>query len=100
MVTDAKRAKLFHKMLFLLQFTHKYTERKKSVKGTSGPPSQVSVSEIAAPYPLQGRRLLRLMPFQAKLHLFGNVDLEQTNLFDHDLNASQTRKENNPRTDP
>ena len=48
-----KKAKLFHEMLFLLQFTHKYTEKKKSVKNTSGPPpSQVSISEIAAPYPL------------------------------------------------
>ena len=58
MVTNArlhgkfqKKVKLFHEMLFLLQFSYKYTVRKKSVNGTSGPP-QVSVSEIAAPYPL------------------------------------------------
>ena len=47
----SKKSKLFHEMLFLLQFSYKYTVRKKSVNGTSGP-SQVSVSEIAAPYPL------------------------------------------------
>ena len=45
MVTDArlhrksqKKAKLFHETLFLLQFSYKYTVRKKSVNGTSGPP--------------------------------------------------------------
>ena len=45
MVTDArlhgksqKKAKLFHEMLFLLQFSHKYTVRKKSVNDTSAPP--------------------------------------------------------------
>ena len=36
-------------MLFLLQFSHKYTVRKKLVNGTSAPlPSE----EITAPYPL------------------------------------------------
>ena len=44
MVTDArlhrksqKKAKLFHEMLFLLQFPYKYTVRKKSVNCISGP---------------------------------------------------------------
>ena len=51
MVTDArlhgksqKKAKLIHEMLFLLQFSYKYTVRKKSVNGTSAPPPK-SVSQ-------------------------------------------------------